>query len=124
MKSIASPASYLDKYQHIALEEDSPNDEHARVIYAKRPNTGLYICVIFLALGWAATIEYFYHSRFESNGLLHVYHNTPIPKAVFNPVKKVFNRDERYIGWNDEVNQNWDRLVAGTLEVSLRATRS
>lgn len=118
MKSILSPKTYLNNskinpYRHVALDEAESTREDPRAFYTKRSNKGLCLSVIILALGWAATFAYIYHTRTESNGLLHVYHNTPIPKEVFNPVKKIFHRDERYIGWSDEVNRNWDTLVAG-----------
>lgn len=114
MNGVPNFKAFLNnKYHQVALDEDGGKEESPRIVYTKRPNTALYLCISFLALGWAATAFYIYSTKFESNGLLHVYHNTPIPKGVFSPVKKVFNRDERYIGWSDEVNRNWDALVAG-----------
>lgn len=38
---------------------------------------------------------------------------TPLPSEVFEVRKQTFNRDNRYIGFNNEVNHNWDHLVAG-----------
>lgn len=40
---------------------------------------------------------------------------TPLPPEVFEVRKQTFNRDDRYIGFNNEVNHNWDHLVAGKL---------
>ena len=69
------------------------------------------ICV--LSLGWLATVVTWYHSHPSSNGPLHVYTNTPIPKEVFKPVKRIFEPDERYVGGGHEVEMMWDKLVAG-----------
>jgi hypothetical protein len=38
---------------------------------------------------------------------------TPLPSEVFEVRKQTFNRDDRYIGFSNEVNHNWDHLVAG-----------
>lgn len=115
MKSIFNTEAKLGKeYRRLSLDDEEGNRSASpRVIFTKQGNKTLYACILFLALGWLATCAYVYRTRFQSNGLLHVYYNTPIPKDVFKPVKKVFHRDERYVGWNDEVNRNWDRLVAG-----------
>ncbi|GIZ43943.1 hypothetical protein CKM354_000715200 [Cercospora kikuchii] len=115
MKSIFNTEAKLGKeYRRLSLDDEEGNRSASpRVIFTKQGNRTLYACILLLALGWLATCAYVYRTRFQSNGLLHVYYNTPIPKDVFKPVKKVFHRDERYVGWNDEVNRNWDRLVAG-----------
>ena len=71
--------------------------------------------ICLLSLGWLATGVAWYHYRPSSNGPLHVHTNTPIPKEVFKPVKRIFEPDERYVGGGDEVETMWDQLVAGTL---------
>ncbi|KAL0467405.1 hypothetical protein QR685DRAFT_556092 [Neurospora intermedia] len=76
-------------------------------------NLILLIAVAFLCLGWLTTVAFWYKTAPRNNGPLHVYSNTPIPKGVFIPVKKVFQPDERYIGGSAEVEREWDKLVAG-----------
>lgn len=102
------------EYQQIAADEEAGH-EQPRI---SRPTIWHYICIFVLALGWAATAVHNYrtqpveHEESEST-MLHVYHNTPIPREVFNPVKKVFDKDPRYMGDGPEVNHYWDKLVAG-----------
>ncbi|KAL1617124.1 hypothetical protein SLS56_011127 [Neofusicoccum ribis] len=82
--------------------------------HTNRPARWPYAAIAFLTLGWAFTAAYAYRSRTLETGLLHAYRNTPIPKEVFQPVKKVFMPDQRYIGQGPEVEAAWDSLVAGT----------
>jgi len=96
------------EYKEVATNEEAQ-------LPPRRPNSSTlhYCIIIFLLVGWIATVAYY--SQPSSNGPLHVYSFTPIPKEVFKPVKKIFQPDERYIGDTPEVNQNWDALVAGEL---------
>ncbi|KAK3681698.1 hypothetical protein B0T22DRAFT_300091 [Podospora appendiculata] len=81
------------------------SDRYARI---------LLVVVTLLSLGWATTLVCWYKATSpQDNGPLHVYHNTPIPREVFVPVKKVFEPDERYVGGGPEVEKHWDQLVAG-----------
>ncbi|KAI8626508.1 hypothetical protein F5Y19DRAFT_218600 [Xylariaceae sp. FL1651] len=68
--------------------------------------------IAVLSVGWLGTAVAWRQSRTWTNGPLHVYTNTPIPKAVFQPVKKVFKDDERYKGGTPEADAAWDALVA------------
>ncbi|KAI3547323.1 hypothetical protein CSPX01_03760 [Colletotrichum filicis] len=41
--------------------------------------------------------------------------STPIPASVFTPtLPTVMTPDERFVGWNDAVNQNWLTILEGT----------
>lgn len=71
------------------------------------------ILIFFLSLGWLVTAACWYQSRPSAEGPLHVYTNSPIPRDVFKPVKKVFQLDERYVGGTPEADVMWDKLVAG-----------
>ncbi|KAH7028213.1 uncharacterized protein B0I36DRAFT_205408, partial [Microdochium trichocladiopsis] len=42
-----------------------------------------------------------------------MYANTPIPQEVFKPVKKVFDKDDKYVGGGRQADIAWDALVAG-----------
>lgn len=101
---------------HAVQGSDEEHDQApvARVNY-KQPRYLLLPClVLFLSVGWAVTAVSFWKSMKSSDGPLHVYTFTPIPKDVFEPVKKVFQPDDRYIGNSMEVDHHWDALVAGT----------
>ncbi|KAL1627243.1 hypothetical protein SLS56_006482 [Neofusicoccum ribis] len=100
------------EYQQVALDEEAAK-EGSRIIQTRKTSIWQYVCIAVLALGWASTVAYGYHTRPRANGSLHVYTNTPIPKEVFSPVKRVFEPDQRYIGDGPDVNGHWDRLVAG-----------
>ncbi|KKY18661.1 hypothetical protein UCDDS831_g05943 [Diplodia seriata] len=99
------------EYQQVAPDEEEGREERRR-----KTSLWQYVCIATLALGWAATVAYGYQTRPRANGSLHVYTNTPIPKEVFKPVKRVFEKDERYIGDGQDVNHNWDKLVAVWIE--------
>ncbi|KAK0608984.1 Oxidase ustYa [Lasiodiplodia hormozganensis] len=105
------------EYQKVALDEEAAQSSQDEPRVA-RPTSWHYICIFVLALGWAATAAHDYRTQaieHEENEsiLLHVYSHTPIPREVFNPVKKVFDKDPRYMGDGPEVNHYWDKLVAG-----------
>lgn len=99
-----------EKLEDVQL--DAPIRNHT-IAKERRNNRILLIAVSFLCLGWLTTVAFWYKTAPRSNGPLHVYTNTPIPKEVFTPVKKVFQPDERYIGGTPDVEREWDKLVAG-----------
>lgn len=98
-------------------EEKDALSHEAIIVERHRSPRILLALVALLSIGWAATLIGWYKmaaaARPPDNGPLHVYHNTPIPKEVFLPVKKVFEPDERYVGGGPEVGKHWDALVAG-----------
>jgi hypothetical protein len=99
-------------YQQVSLDEEAAKRE-SRYTQSKESNFKQNLCIAFLAFGWTATAAYGYYTRPRENGPLHVYTNTPIPKEVFNPVKRIFGPDERYVGDGSDVNHYWDKLVTG-----------
>ena len=111
------------KYEPLSPSDHEGVDDHERQPRIRRSWlswSASMICV--LSMGWLATVVAWYHSHsISSNGPLHVYTNTPIPKEVFKPVKRVFEPDERYVGGGSEVEAMWDQLVAGAC-TSLDAT--
>lgn len=101
-------------YKKLADDEHSDLNELRGSKDVSQNKSWLYICIAFLSVGWTATVIFVHLSRPVTNGPLHAYTYTPIPKEVFLPVKKVFQADEHFVGDGIEANQYWDRLVAGT----------
>ena len=94
----------------------TPQQSRAAIEAQSRSRNVLLGIIAVLLLGWVTTLVCWYRAASAanmSNGPLHVYQHTPIPKEVFKPVKKTFDLDERYVGFTPEVNANWDALVAG-----------
>ncbi|KAM7215687.1 protein of unknown function (DUF3328) domain containing protein [Rhypophila decipiens] len=122
-----NPQQLYGPVHPVGDDEAAADDEKTSTIILERRNKQQHLrtqrillaIIAVLALGWAATLISW--SRWQAysgpnhldNGPLHVYTNTPIPKEVFLPVKKVFEPDERYIGGGPEVEKHWDALVAG-----------
>lgn len=129
LDSVRSQDSPSPDYGRIRSEDDekledvhldAPIRSHAAIARERCNNRILLIAVSFLCLGWLTTLAFWYKTTPRNNGPLHVYSNTPIPKEVFIPVKKVFQPDERYIGGTAEVEREWDKLVAGEYRLCKR----
>jgi len=101
---------FAHKYEEVpTLEGGSPPVRSSR----SRSSIWHYLCISILAIGWVGTIVYNHRAPPKENGPLHLYTNTPIPKEVFKPVKVIFDKDPKYMGYSKEVNDEWDLLVAG-----------
>ncbi|KAK4209259.1 hypothetical protein QBC37DRAFT_294966 [Rhypophila decipiens] len=126
--SIRKPRDYHQLYGPVnpsGDDEVAADDEKTSTIMLEKSSQQhhlrkqriLLAIIAVLALGWSATLISWFQAysgpKNVDNGPLHVYTNTPIPKEVFLPVKKVFEPDERYIGGGREVEKHWDALVAG-----------
>jgi len=82
---------------------------------SQRRNRKTTITILVLGLGWFLTALAAWHqsrASVSSSGF-RMYTNTPIPQDVFKPVRKVFDKDERYMGGGREADAAWDALVAG-----------
>ena len=97
---------FQDKYEQV------PDDENLQVKVHPRKGSLLQIILIFiLSGGWAISSIYYWKSLSSPKLTL-----GPIPRDVLEPrIKKIFNKDERYIGPSMEANRHWDALVAGRL---------
>lgn len=101
---------FAHKYEEVpTLEGGSPPVRSSR----SRSSIWHYLCIAILAIGWVGTIVYNHRAPPKENGPLHLYTNTPIPKEVFKPVKVIFDKDPKYMGYSKEVNDEWNLLVAG-----------
>lgn len=127
-ESLREPKQLQTQYGPVRSDDSSSQEKGTThtptVVVESRTSKILIIACSLLCLGWATTLVCWYttstHSNGDSltksmadNGPLHVYHNTPIPKEVFIPVKKVFEVEEKYVGGGPEVEKEWDKLVAG-----------
>lgn len=81
-------------------------------------NLLLYVVISILATGWTTTTILYWKSSTIAptpNRKFQLETFTPIPEDVFEPVRKVFQPDERYVGNSREVDHHWDDLVAGEI---------
>jgi hypothetical protein len=99
-------------YDYISSSEDAPSEMLPKVKSRPYPTIQTSI-IIFLSMGWIATLLYIYVHEPQYNGTLRVYSQSPIPKEVFTPVKRIFEPEERFVGDGINVTRNWDTLVAG-----------
>ena len=70
-----------------------------------------YPGLVFLSLGWLVAAGLALQP-------VHMYttaiHNSPLPRELFQTVKRSFHMDERYVGPSESANDNWEALIAGT----------
>lgn len=79
------------------------------------------VFILFISLGWLSTIAAWHQTisgrpRVSGPAVgspLLMYANTPIPQEVFEPVRKVFDKDNKYVGASRQADIAWDALVAG-----------
>jgi hypothetical protein len=93
--------------------------EESKVASASRPRASRRYCLailriaffIILSAGWVLYLVSRFHAPIIPSYARPP--NTPLPSEVFEVRKKTFFRDQRYIGYSDESNRNWNHLVAG-----------
>ncbi|PCG89623.1 Protein of unknown function DUF3328 [Penicillium occitanis (nom. inval.)] len=68
-----------------------------------------YPGMVFLSLGWLVAAGVALQP-------VHIYttaiHNSPLPRELFQTVKRSFHMDERYVGPSESANDNWEALIA------------
>lgn len=100
------------EYDYISSPEDTPSEMLPKAKSRRFPTIQTFL-IIFLSMGWIATLLSIYIREPQHNGTLRVYSQSPIPKEVFTPVKRIFEPEERFVGDGINVTQSWDTLVAG-----------
>lgn len=96
------------EHKFLLDQEPAPRNRRAnsRLVYFWR------VGVSILALGWVIPLLQSQQVQVSrSSNTWPTPHLSPLPREVFQTVKKTFYPDERYIGPSNETHRNWDHLV-------------
>lgn len=76
-----------------------------------------YPALVFLSLGWLVAAGLALQPIHISTTT--AIHTSPLPRELFQTVKRSFHMDERYVGPSESANDNWEALIAGTCDEPL-----
>lgn len=113
-------ASSSSSINTIDLEDEASPSAHPPPPPPPRRSWKTTVPILALGLGWFATALAWHQSSRSPLSLtsgFRMYTNTPIPQDVFKPVRRVFDKDERYMGGGREADAAWDALVAGEFSI-------